>query len=190
MTAIAVKSKHQDKEAGNYKCRMAEYSNSNPPVGKGKKKRINKNEILLVQSEMEERDSVSRMNVVSSPSLITSPICFDYQTTSPLPLTLPRSEVMYLKTTSNSLTVPRAGCHSSFAGLTTETPMNRMSVIQVRNRVIVPCWYFIQICHKRGHSSNQYSCNQTSLLSFVFPVWRHMVQIEGPKMQHDTPQAH
>ncbi|XP_041722027.2 protocadherin-17-like [Coregonus clupeaformis] len=133
MTAIAVKSKHQDKEAGNYKCRMAEYSNSNPPVGKGKKKRINKNEIMLVQSEMEERDSVSRMNVVSSPSLITSPICFDYQTTSPLPLTLPRSEVMYLKTTSNSLTAPRAGCHSSFAGLTTETTMNRMSVIQTDN---------------------------------------------------------
>lgn len=128
MTAIAVKSKHQDKEAGNYNCRMAEYSN--PPVGKGKKKRINKSDIMLVQSEMEERDSASRMNVVSSPSLITSPICFDYQ--SPLPLTLPRSEVMYLKTTPNSLTVPRAGCHSSFAGLSTDTPANRMSVIQVR----------------------------------------------------------
>ncbi|XP_064799995.1 protocadherin-17-like isoform X2 [Oncorhynchus masou masou] len=130
MTTIAVKSKHQDKEAGNYNCRMAEYSNSNPPVGNAKKKRINKSDIMLVQSEVEERDSVSRMNVVSSPSLITSPICFDYQATSPLPLTLPRSEVMYLKTTFNSLTVPRAGCHSSFAGLTTETPMNRMSVIQ------------------------------------------------------------
>uniref|UniRef100_A0A665TI70 Protocadherin-17-like n=1 Tax=Echeneis naucrates TaxID=173247 RepID=A0A665TI70_ECHNA len=128
MTAIAVKSKHQDKETGNYNCRMAEYSN--PPVGKGKKKRINKSDIMLVQSEMEERDSASRMNVVSSPSLITSPICFDYQ--SPLPLTLPRSEVMYLKTTPNSLTVPRAGCHSSFAGLSTDTPANRMSVIQVR----------------------------------------------------------
>ncbi|CAJ1079470.1 protocadherin-17-like isoform X1 [Xyrichtys novacula] len=129
MTAIAVKSKHQDKEAGNYNCRMAEYSN--PPVGKGKKKRINKSDIMLVQSEMEERDSASRMNVVSSPSLITSPICFDYQ--SPLPLTLPRSEVMYLKTTPNSLTVPRAGCHSSFAGLSTDTPANRMSVIQTEN---------------------------------------------------------
>ncbi|XP_021453701.2 protocadherin-17 [Oncorhynchus mykiss] len=133
MTTIAVKSKHQDKEAGNYNCRMAEYSNSNPPVGNGKKKRINKSDIMLVQSEVEERDSVSRMNVVSSPSLITSPICFDYQATSPLPLTLPRSEVMYLKTTFNSLTVPRAGCHSSFAGLTTETPTNRMSVIQTDN---------------------------------------------------------
>ncbi|KAM7380477.1 hypothetical protein PAMP_003770 [Pampus punctatissimus] len=129
MTAIAVKSKHQDKETGNYNCRMAEYSN--PPVGKGKKKRINKSDIMLVQSEMEERDSASRMNVVSSPSLITSPICFDYQ--SPLPLTLPRSEVMYLKTTTNSLTVPRAGCHSSFAGLSTDTPANRMSVIQTEN---------------------------------------------------------
>ncbi|XP_010741350.1 protocadherin-17 isoform X1 [Larimichthys crocea] len=129
MTAIAVKSKHQDKETGNYNCRMAEYSN--PPVGKGKKKRINKSDIMLVQSEMEERDSASRMNVVSSPSLITSPICFDYQ--SPLPLTLPRSEVMYLKTTPNSLTVPRAGCHSSFAGLSTDTPSNRMSVIQTEN---------------------------------------------------------
>ncbi|XP_035605189.1 protocadherin-17-like [Oncorhynchus keta] len=131
MTTIAVKSKHQDKEAGNYNCRMAEYSN--PPVGNGKKKRINKSDIMLVQSEVEERDSVSRMSVVSSPSLITSPICFDYQATSPLPLTLPRSEVMYLKTTFNSLTVPRAGCHSSFAGLTTETPMDRMSVIQTDN---------------------------------------------------------
>lgn len=129
MTAIAVKSKHQDKEAGNYNCRMAEYSNA--PVGKGKKKRINKSDIMLVQSEMEERDSASRMNVVSSPSLITSPICFDYQ--SPLPLTLPRSEVMYLKTTPNSLTVPRAGCHSSFAGLNADTPANRMSVIQTEN---------------------------------------------------------
>ncbi|XP_067117396.1 protocadherin-17-like [Osmerus mordax] len=129
MTAIAVKSKHQDKEAGNYNCRTAEFAN--PPMGKGKKKRINKSDIMLVQSEMEERDSLSRMNVVSSPSLITSPICFDYQ--SPLPLTLPRSEVLYLKTTPNSLTVPRAGCHSSFAGLSTETPGNRMSVIQTDN---------------------------------------------------------
>ncbi|KAM6986511.1 protocadherin-17-like [Aplochiton taeniatus] len=129
MTAIAVKSKHQDKETGNYNCRMDEYSNS--PAGKGKKKRINKSDIMLVQSEMEERDAVSRMNVVSSSSLITSPICFDYQ--SPLPLTLPRSEVLYLKTTPNSLTVPRAGCHSSFAGLTADTPLNRMSVIQTDN---------------------------------------------------------
>ncbi|XP_034549148.1 protocadherin-17-like isoform X2 [Notolabrus celidotus] len=64
MTAIAVKSKHQDKEAGNYNCRMAEYSN--PPVGKGKKKRINKSDIMLVQSEMEERDSASRMNVTEN----------------------------------------------------------------------------------------------------------------------------
>uniref|UniRef100_H3D8Y4 Protocadherin 17 n=1 Tax=Tetraodon nigroviridis TaxID=99883 RepID=H3D8Y4_TETNG len=47
MTAIAVKSKHQDKETGNYNCRMTEYSN--PPVGKGKKKRINKSDIMLVQ---------------------------------------------------------------------------------------------------------------------------------------------
>ncbi|KAL0985560.1 hypothetical protein UPYG_G00158610 [Umbra pygmaea] len=132
MTAIAVKSKHQDKESGNYNCRVAEYSNP-AATGKGKKKRINKNDIMLVQSETEEGESAGRMNVVSSPSLITSPICFDYQTTSPLPLTLPRSEVMYLKTTSNSLTVPRAGCHSSFAGLTAETSMNRMSVIQTDN---------------------------------------------------------
>ncbi|XP_010771837.1 protocadherin-17-like isoform X2 [Notothenia coriiceps] len=64
MTAIAVKSKHQDKETGNYNCRMAEYSN--PPVGKGKKKRINKSDIMLVQSEMEERDSASRMNVTEN----------------------------------------------------------------------------------------------------------------------------
>ncbi|XP_053733347.1 protocadherin-17-like isoform X2 [Synchiropus splendidus] len=64
MAAIAVKSKHQDKENGNYNCRMAEYSN--PPVGKGKKKRINKSDIMLVQSEMEERDSASRMNVTEN----------------------------------------------------------------------------------------------------------------------------
>ncbi|KAM6934706.1 protocadherin-17-like isoform 2-T2 [Xenentodon cancila] len=64
MTAIAVKSKHHDKETGNYNCRMAEYSNT--PVGKGKKKRINKSDIMLVQSEMEERDSASRMNVTEN----------------------------------------------------------------------------------------------------------------------------
>ncbi|CAL8268190.1 unnamed protein product [Lota lota] len=129
MAAIAVKSKHRDKETGNYGCRAADYAN--PPAGKGKKKRINKSDIMLVQSEMEERDSAVRMNVVSSPSLITSPICFDYQ--SPLPLTLPRSEVMYLKTTPNCLTVPRAACHSSFAGLSGDAPSNRMSVIQTDN---------------------------------------------------------
>ncbi|XP_034069106.1 protocadherin-17-like isoform X2 [Gymnodraco acuticeps] len=64
MTAIAVKSKHQDKETGNYNCRMAEYSN--PPVGERQKKRINKSDIMLVQSEMEERDSASRMNVTEN----------------------------------------------------------------------------------------------------------------------------
>lgn len=171
MTAIAVKSKHQDKETGNYNCRMAEYSN--PPVGKGKKKRINKSDIMLVQSEMEERDSGSRMNVVSSPSLITSPICFDYQ--SPLPLTLPRSEVMYLKTTPNSLTVPRAGCHSSFAGLSTDTPANRMSVIQVRSTLacvlylpFLLAYLLWLLCHESEKKDEQRKrifcqCERTSL---------------------------
>lgn len=110
---------------------------------------------------------MSRMNVVSSPSLITSPICFDYQATSPLPLTLPRSEVMYLKTTFNSLTVPRAGCHSSFAGLTTETPMNRMSVIQVRNRIIVP-YFFIAF-----YSSMVFYTNLPQERSFFKSILRH-----------------
>ncbi|KPP70630.1 protocadherin-17-like, partial [Scleropages formosus] len=131
MITIAVKCKQENKEIRTYNCRIAEYSH--PQLGKGKKKKINKNDIMLVQSEVEERDAMNVMNVVSSPSLATSPMYFNYQTR--LPLSSPRSEVMYLKPTSNNLTVPQGhvGCHTSFTGTvtnTTETPVNRMSIIQ------------------------------------------------------------
>ncbi|XP_077420353.1 protocadherin-17 isoform X2 [Vanacampus margaritifer] len=131
MVTIAVKCKRENKEIRTYNCRIAEYSH--PQLGKSKKKKINKNDIMLVQSEVEERDAMNVMNVVSSPSLATSPMYFDYQTR--LPLSSPRSEVMYLKPTSNNLSVPQGhvGCHTSFTGpvtSTTDTPTNRMSIIQ------------------------------------------------------------
>ncbi|KAF5909890.1 protocadherin-17 isoform X1, partial [Clarias magur] len=134
MIAVAVKCKRENKEIRTYNCRIAEYSH--PQLGKGKKKKINKNDIMLVQSEVEERDTMNVMNVVSSPSLATSPMYFDYQTR--LPLSSPRSEVMYLKPTANNLSVPQGhvGCHTSFTGpvtSTTETPVNRMSIIQTDN---------------------------------------------------------
>ncbi|XP_039601245.1 protocadherin-17 isoform X1 [Polypterus senegalus] len=134
MITIAVKCKRENKEIRTYNCRIAEYSH--PQLGKNKKKKINKNDIMLVQSEVEERDAMNVMNVVSSPSLATSPMYFDYQTR--LPLSSPRSEVMYLKPTSNNLTVPQGhvGCHTSFTSSvtnTTETPVNRMSIIQTDN---------------------------------------------------------
>lgn len=138
MIAVAVKCKRENKEIRTYNCRIAEYSH--PQLGKGKKKKINKNDIMLVQSEVEERDTMNVMNVVSSPSLATSPMYFDYQTR--LPLSSPRSEVMYLKPTANNLSVPQGhvGCHTSFTGpvtSTTETPVNRMSIIQVSKAVYV-----------------------------------------------------
>ncbi|XP_075447163.1 protocadherin-17-like [Ascaphus truei] len=131
MITIAVKCKRENKEIRTYNCRIAEYSH--PQLGKNKKKKINKNDIMLVQSEVEERNAMNVMNVVSSPSLATSPMYFDYQTR--LPLSSPRSEVMYLKPTSNNLTVPQGhvGCHNSFTGPVnnaTETSSNRMSIIQ------------------------------------------------------------
>nr|XP_046246821.1 protocadherin-17 [Scatophagus argus] len=134
MVAIAIKCKRENKEIRTYNCRIAEYSH--PQLGKGKKKKINKNDIMLVQSEVEERDAMNVMNVVSSPSLATSPMYFDYQTR--LPLSSPRSEVMYLKPTANNLSVPQGhvGCHTSFTGpvtSTTDTPTNRMSIIQTDN---------------------------------------------------------
>ncbi|KAJ8003427.1 hypothetical protein DPEC_G00148200 [Dallia pectoralis] len=133
MVTIAVKCKRENKEIRTYNCRIAEYSH--PQLGK-KKKKINKNDIMLVQSEVEERNV---MNVVSSPSVATSPMYFDYQTR--LPLSSPRSEVMYLKPTANSLSVPQGqglavGCHTSFTGPvtnTTDTATNRMSIIQTDN---------------------------------------------------------
>ncbi|XP_034384740.1 protocadherin-17 isoform X1 [Cyclopterus lumpus] len=134
MVTIAIKCKRENKEIRTYNCRIAEYSH--PQLGKGKKKKINKNDIMLVQSEVEERDAMNVMNVVSSPSLATSPMYFDYQTR--LPLSSPRSEVMYLKPTGNNLSVPQGhvGCHTSFTGpvtSTTDTPTNRMSIIQTDN---------------------------------------------------------
>ncbi|XP_041845935.1 protocadherin-17 isoform X1 [Melanotaenia boesemani] len=134
MVTIAIKCKRENKEIRTYNCRIAEYSH--PQLGKGKKKKINKNDIMLVQSEVEERDAMNVMNVVSSPSLATSPMYFDYQTR--LPLSSPRSEVMYLKPTANNLSVPQGhvGCHTSFTGpvtSTTDTPTNRMSIIQTDN---------------------------------------------------------
>ncbi|KAL7405399.1 hypothetical protein ABVT39_000073 [Epinephelus coioides] len=134
MVTIAIKCKRENKEIRTYNCRIAEYSH--PQLGKGKKKKINKNDIMLVQSEVEERDAMNVMNVVSSPSLATSPMYFDYQTR--LPLSSPRSEVMYLKPTANNLSAPQGhvGCHTSFTGpvtSTTDTPTNRMSIIQTDN---------------------------------------------------------
>ncbi|TFK02729.1 gamma-enolase [Platysternon megacephalum] len=152
MITIAVKCKRENKEIRTYNCRIAEYSH--PQMGgggsssgggggggggggKGKKKKISKNDIMLVPSEGEDsRGPLNVMNVVSSPSLATSPMYFDYQTR--LPLSSPRSEVMYLKPASNNLTVPQGhvGCHTSFTGQGTnasEAPPSRMSIIQTDN---------------------------------------------------------
>ncbi|XP_034614280.1 protocadherin-17 isoform X4 [Trachemys scripta elegans] len=152
MITIAVKCKRENKEIRTYNCRIAEYSH--PQLGgggsssgggggggggggKGKKKKISKNDIMLVPSEGEDsRGPLNVMNVVSSPSLATSPMYFDYQTR--LPLSSPRSEVMYLKPASNNLTVPQGhvGCHTSFTGQGTnasEAPPSRMSIIQTDN---------------------------------------------------------
>ncbi|NXU71546.1 PCD17 protein, partial [Oreotrochilus melanogaster] len=133
MITIAVKCKRENKEIRTYNCRIADSSGG----GKGKKKKISKNDIMLVPSEGEDsRGPLNVMNVVSSPSLATSPMYFDYQTR--LPLSSPRSEVMYLKPASNNLTVPQGhvGCHTSFTGQGTnssEAPPSRMSIIQTDN---------------------------------------------------------
>ncbi|XP_043389619.1 protocadherin-17 isoform X11 [Chelonia mydas] len=152
MITIAVKCKRENKEIRTYNCRIAEYSHpqlgggggssgggggGSGGGGKGKKKKISKNDIMLVPSEGEDsRGPLNVMNVVSSPSLATSPMYFDYQTR--LPLSSPRSEVMYLKPASNNLTVPQGhvGCHTSFTGQGTnasEAPPSRMSIIQTDN---------------------------------------------------------
>ncbi|NXO13526.1 PCD17 protein, partial [Oriolus oriolus] len=133
MITIAVKCKRENKEIRTYNCRIADGSGG----GKGKKKKISKNDIMLVPSEGEDsRGPLNVMNVVSSPSLAASPMYFDYQTR--LPLSSPRSEVMYLKPASNNLTVPQGhvGCHTSFTGQGTnasEAPPSRMSIIQTDN---------------------------------------------------------
>uniref|UniRef100_A0A670Y822 Protocadherin 17 n=1 Tax=Pseudonaja textilis TaxID=8673 RepID=A0A670Y822_PSETE len=136
MITIAVKCKRENKDIRTYNCRIAEYSH--PQLGgKGKKKKISKNDIMLVPSEGEDSQGpLNVMNVVSSPSLATSPIYFDYQTR--LPLSSPRSEVMFLKPASNNLSVPQGhvGCHTSFTGQGTnvsEVPPSRMSIIQTDN---------------------------------------------------------
>ncbi|XP_067890212.1 protocadherin-17 isoform X2 [Heterodontus francisci] len=55
MVTIAVKCRRENKEIRTYNCRIAEYSH--PHLGKSsKKKKISKNDIMLVQSEVEERD--------------------------------------------------------------------------------------------------------------------------------------
>ncbi|XP_077420354.1 protocadherin-17 isoform X3 [Vanacampus margaritifer] len=64
MVTIAVKCKRENKEIRTYNCRIAEYSH--PQLGKSKKKKINKNDIMLVQSEVEERDAMNVMNVTDS----------------------------------------------------------------------------------------------------------------------------
>ncbi|XP_018596946.1 protocadherin-17-like isoform X2 [Scleropages formosus] len=64
MITIAVKCKQENKEIRTYNCRIAEYSH--PQLGKGKKKKINKNDIMLVQSEVEERDAMNVMNVTDN----------------------------------------------------------------------------------------------------------------------------
>ncbi|XP_043389584.1 protocadherin-17 isoform X3 [Chelonia mydas] len=154
MITIAVKCKRENKEIRTYNCRIAEYSHpqlgggggssgggggGSGGGGKGKKKKISKNDIMLVPSEGEDsRGPLNVMNVVSSPSLATSPMYFDYQTR--LPLSSPRSEVMYLKPASNNLTVPQGhvGCHTSFTGQGTnasEAPPSRMSIIQTNFHV-------------------------------------------------------
>ncbi|XP_023690528.1 protocadherin-17-like isoform X3 [Paramormyrops kingsleyae] len=64
MITIAVKCKQENKEIRTYNCRIAEYSH--PQLGKSKKKKINKNDIMLVQSEVEERDAMNVMNVTDN----------------------------------------------------------------------------------------------------------------------------
>ncbi|XP_060681786.1 protocadherin-17-like isoform X1 [Hemiscyllium ocellatum] len=132
MVTIAVKCRRENKEIRTYNCRIAEYSHPHLGGKGSKKKKISKNDIMLVQSEVEERDA---MNVVSSPSLASSPVYFDYQTR--LPLSSPRSEVMYLKPTSNNLTVPQGHglCHT-FSGQgsnPSDGTSTRMSLIQTDN---------------------------------------------------------
>ncbi|XP_073470336.1 protocadherin-17 isoform X5 [Aquarana catesbeiana] len=106
MVTIVVKCKKENKDVGSYSGRTA-YT-SQPKLGKMKKKKINKNDIMLVQSEVEEKNA---MNVVSCPLLVTSPMYFDCQ--SRLPLSSSHSGVMYLTPTSNE-TDPEenAGCQN------------------------------------------------------------------------------
>ncbi|XP_063808966.1 protocadherin-17 isoform X1 [Pseudophryne corroboree] len=107
MVTIVVKCKKENKEVGPYNNRTAYTTQCK--LGKMKKKKINKNDIMLVQSELEEKNA---MNVVSCPLLVTSPMYFDCQ--SRLPLSSSHSEVMYLTPASNTKTEPQenVGCPS------------------------------------------------------------------------------
>ncbi|XP_053563924.1 protocadherin-17 isoform X3 [Bombina bombina] len=114
---IVVKCKKENKELGPYNSTITDLGDLR--LVKTKNKKINKKDIMLVKSEVEKRNA---MNVVSSPSLVTSPVYFDYQ--SQLPLSSPHSEVMFLKSTSNNLTVPQGDteCHKNVTGLIRNAP--------------------------------------------------------------------
>ncbi|XP_041440278.1 protocadherin-17 isoform X4 [Xenopus laevis] len=130
MVTIVIKCKKENKDVRPYKGRIAD--SIQPRFMKTKNKKINKNDIMLVQSEVEEGNA---MNVVSSPSLATSPMYFDYQ--SSLPLSSSHSEVLYLKPTSNLLTSSQGniGCHSLSEPVrnTTENNSSWTSISQTDN---------------------------------------------------------
>ncbi|XP_048388347.1 protocadherin-17-like isoform X4 [Stegostoma tigrinum] len=59
MVTIAVKCRRENKEIRTYNCRIAEYSHPHLGAKGSKKKKISKNDIMLVQSEVEERDAMN-----------------------------------------------------------------------------------------------------------------------------------
>ncbi|XP_072434284.1 protocadherin-17-like isoform X4 [Chiloscyllium punctatum] len=59
MVTIAVKCRRENKEIRTYNCRIAEYSHPHLGGKGSKKKKISKNDIMLVQSEVEERDAMN-----------------------------------------------------------------------------------------------------------------------------------
>ncbi|XP_072266583.1 protocadherin-17 isoform X5 [Pyxicephalus adspersus] len=105
MVIIVVKCKKENKDVGSYSGRTA-YT-TQPKLGKMKKKKINKNDIMLVQSEVEEKNA---MNVVSCPLLVTSPMYFDCQ--SRLPLSSSHSGMMYLTPSNETDPKENAGCQN------------------------------------------------------------------------------
>lgn len=116
MIIIVVKCKCENKEICIYNCCIVEYSYFQLGGGKGKKKKINKNDIMLVQSEVEERNVMNVMNVVSSFFLVIFFMYFDYQIC--LFFSLFWLEVMYFKLVFNNLIVFQGyvGCYISFIG--------------------------------------------------------------------------
>ncbi|XP_053311421.1 protocadherin-17 isoform X3 [Spea bombifrons] len=127
IVSIIILCKKETKELTPYNNKLIE-----PPFMKVKKKKLNKNEIMLVQSEVEERNA---MNVVSGPSLAISPMYFDCQTS--LPLSSSHTEVVYLKPTSNMMTVPQEtiGCPSFSAPVRNKdaNSSTRISISQTDN---------------------------------------------------------